>query len=142
MSRGGVVHVFDASALIAHAKREPGADVMDELLSDPSPTRLVHAANLSEVLYHFLKRGDQTGGHLVLRTHTGVGGVGLETREDMDRLFWQSVAYIKAAIPQAALADSFGLALAQHVGGTVVTADHPAFEQAAALGICPVTFIR
>lgn len=134
-----MIHVFDASALIAHAKREPGADLMDTLLSDASTTRVAHAANLSEVLYHFPKRNDQPGGHLVLHT---LAVVGLETREDMDHPIWHAVAYVKAAIPQAALADSFGLALAQRVGGTVVTADHPAFEQAAALGVCPVTFIR
>lgn len=106
-----MIHVFDASALIGHAKRETGADVMDELLSNPSATRLLHAANLSEVLSFFLKRDDEQGGHLVLHTLAGVGGIGMETRDDMDRRSWQSIASIKAGIPQAALGDSFSLAL-------------------------------
>jgi predicted nucleic acid-binding protein len=39
------------------------------------------------------------------------------------------------------LADCFALALAVRTGGTLVTSDHE-FDPVAALGLCPVLFIR
>ena len=131
--------VFDASALVALVKNEPGADITERLLADGAQRRLVHGANVSETLYHFLRRNEGARIEAALAAFAASGLVG---REDMDRDFARSMARIKVSIPQASLGDCIALALAQRVGGTVVTADHPAFEQAAALGICSVTFIR
>lgn len=134
-----VTRVFDASALIALLKNEPGADVTRALLTDGLTTRLVHAVNSCEVFYHFARLGDLARAAIEL---DALEQGGLATREDMDRAFWQAVALLKAEIPHASLADCFVVILARRVAGTVVTADHPAFEAVAARGICPVTFIR
>jgi PIN domain nuclease of toxin-antitoxin system len=139
MGRRGVIHVFDASALVAYAKRESGAERVEPLLLDETGARIVHAVNLCEVYYHFLRRHDQRRGDTTLQSFLAAG---LTTREDMDGGFWRSVARVKSDIPQASLGDCFAIALAARVGGTVVTADHPGFETAASLGICPVAFIR
>jgi len=110
MGRGGVVRVFDASALIALMKDEPGAEETEALLVDGSVPRLVHAVNLCEVSYHFikLKRED----FLPVRLDAMTAG-GLTIRDDLDRQFWGSVARLKARFPQAALGDCFAMALAQ-----------------------------
>jgi hypothetical protein len=40
------------------------------------------------------------------------------------------------------LADCFALALANKLGGTVLTSDRKEFEPVRILNICPITFIR
>jgi predicted nucleic acid-binding protein len=40
------------------------------------------------------------------------------------------------------LADCFALALAERVGGTLVTSDHHEFDPIVPLAICPILFIR
>jgi PIN domain nuclease of toxin-antitoxin system len=137
--RGRVVHVFDASALIALLKDEPGAAETEALLADASSARLVHAVNLCEVYYHFMKLNlEYTFAAELVAIETG----GLVPRQDLDRPFWRSVARLKALFQRASLGDCFAMALAQRVKGTIVTADHPAFSRAAVSGICQVTFIR
>ncbi len=136
---GSVTLVFDASALVAQVKRERGAPTVDQLLADPSQPRLVHVVNLCEVYYHLLKLG---GERRAERTMHRLDQVGLETRDDLDWGFWHRVARLKAEFQHASLADCFVIGLAQRVGGTVITADHPSFDPVAARSICPVTFIR
>ena len=139
MVRRGVTLVFDASALIAQAKREPGAAMVDTLLADATRPRLVHTVNLSKVYYDYLKLGDEPHAQRTLRRWRRVG---LQTRQDIDPRFWRAVARLKADIQRSSLADCFVIALALRVGGTVVTADHPSFDPVAARSLCPVTFIR
>ena len=134
-----VPRVFDASALIAMLKRERGHEVARSLLYDRSTTRIIHAVNLCEVYYHFLRAADaQRAGHALRRFQQA----GLETRSDLDPRFWKAVARVKADIQRVSLGDSFVIALAQEVGGEVVTADHGEFDLVAARGTCPVRFIR
>ena len=59
----------------------------------------------------------------------------------MDREFWERVGAHKAR-GQIALGDCFCLALAETLGGQVVTSDHREFDPLVPLGICPITFIR
>lgn len=138
MERRKLILVFDASAIIADAKQEPGASVANALLTDASATRRAHAVNLCEVLYHFLRAGDERGE----RALTVMAEIGVETRDDLDPPFWRSVADLKVGFPHASLGDCFAIALARRVGGTIVTADHPGFGPVASRGVCPVTFIR
>ena len=131
--------VFDASALIALLKREPGHVVTRSLLFDRSASRLIHAVNLCEVYYHVVRLADETRASRALRRFEQAG---LVTREDLDPRFWRGVARVKANLQRVSLGDSFAIALAQRVGGEVVTADHGEFDLVAARGVCPVQFIR
>ncbi len=104
--------------MLAYLRGEPGAERVAASLSDPSVTCYAHAINLAEVYYDFLRRAD-----------------------DMGRLFWQRVAHLKAH-GRLSLADCCCLALAQTLGGTVVTSDHREFDPFVPLGLCPILFIR
>ncbi len=131
--------VFDASALIPQATGEPGVLLVDELLGDVTQPRTVHAVNLCEVFYHFLRQGNEP---LARRSLRDFERVNLVTRTDIDRAFWQDAAYLKAEFPHASLANCFVITLARRVGGTIVTSDHPGFDPVAARSVCPVAFIR
>jgi predicted nucleic acid-binding protein len=134
-----VIRVFDASALIAWLKHEPGAAATRDLLRDASSPRYAHAVNLCEVYYHFVKLAEEESVAARLRM---LARSGLVTRDDIDADFWQDAARVKAAIQRVSLADCFAIAFARRVGGTVVTADHGEFDLVVARGICSVTFIR
>ena len=131
--------VFDASALIAFLKNEPGAAFTEVLLADASAIRLVHAVNLCEVYYHFVRLGDEAR---MASELDALQQGGLITRRDLSVPFWRRVARVKADIQRVSLGDSFAIALAQEEGGAVVTADHGEFDLVAARGVCPVRFIQ
>lgn len=136
---GRLTRAFDASALIALIKNEPGAAITEALLADTSSVRLVHAVNLIEVYYHFVRLGDEARIEADLRE---LQQGGLITRRDIGFPFWRRVARLKADLRWVSLGDSFVIALAQEAGGEVVTADHGEFDLVAARGVCPVQFIR
>lgn len=48
-----MIHVLDASAMIAFLRDERGADVVAEALLDPDSRCYAHALNLCEVFYDF-----------------------------------------------------------------------------------------
>lgn len=131
--------VFDSSALLAFLKGEPGGTVAGDLLADRRSDRLVHAVNLCEVYYHFLRAEDERMARTAL---ADLAGIGLRIREDMDAPFWQDVARIKADVQRVALGDCFLIALARRVDGRAVTADRAEFEPVATRRICEVVFIR
>lgn len=131
--------IFDASALLAYPKGEPGAALTESLLVDPGNSREAHAVNLCEVYYHVILVEDEVHAHNAL---ADLRGLGLVERGDIDEPIWQQAARLKVEIQDASLADCFVIALAQRVGGNIVTADHPAFDVVAARGLCSVTSIR
>lgn len=131
--------VFDASALLAYLKDEPGSVKTAALLAETGVPRLVHAVNLCECYYHLMRHNNE---QVANEAVVDLIGTGLVAREDLDALFWHDTARLKAEISHASLADCFAVALARRIGGTVVTADHPAFEAAAAREHCSVHFIR
>ena len=131
--------VFDASALIALLKNEPGAARTQDLLDNDQVPRLAHAVNLCEVYYHFAKLGQEA--HVAAQLQY-LERAGLVTRRDIGKPFWHEVARIKADVQRVSLGDCFAIALARLVGGSVVTADHAEFDLVAAQSVCSVTFIR
>jgi len=135
--------VLDACALIAYLRDEPGAAVVEEVLLQNETPRLVHAVNLCEVYYQFLRATDErTAQRALAELHL----TGLLAREDLDRVFWQQVGKYKVQLSSGprsfALADCFALALAHREHATLVTSDHGEFDQVAEQRICPVRFIR
>jgi len=138
-----VIRVLDASAMTALLDREPGWEIMQRMLSDAANPCIAHAVNLCEVFYGYHRAGGEAAAQAAFAS---LAAVGITTREDMDRPFWEDVGRIISMVRSAglriALGDSFGVAMARRVGGEFVTADRHEFTAIVPLGLCPVTFIR
>ena len=132
-----MAYILDACALIAFLRDEAGADIVESALIDQDC--VAHAINLCEVYYDCLKRDDKNLADELLEE---LWEVGLVRREDIDEEFWKSVGRIKADIRKVSLADSFAIALAQRMDGTVLTSDHHEFDRIADESVCNVKFIR
>lgn len=134
-----MISVMDGSALIAYVRRETGWDVVANLLIDLDNTCYAHGLNLCEVYYdHYRVAGEATAWAEI----SDLEAVGLIFRTDMDPAFWQQAGRHKALYRRVSIADCFCIALAQRLGGEVVTTDHREFDPLVPLGICPIRFIR
>ncbi len=132
------INVLDASAMVAYANGEPGGDVVDALLRDPDVFCYAHAINRCEVFYGALRATDErTARQLISDLYAD----GVVERRYLSRRFWSRVGRLKSR-GGISLADCFCVALAQQLGGQVVTADHREFDPLVPLGICPILFIR
>jgi uncharacterized protein with PIN domain len=134
-----MIYTLDTSAMIAFLRSEPGADVVRHLLVDAGNTCFAHAINLCETFYAFHRRGGEAAAQTAVTT---LFSAGVAAREDMDLTFWQEVGRLKSPRAHLPLGDCVCIALAQRVGGELVTCDHPDFDPIATQGICPVLFIR
>jgi len=134
-----MVYVLDACSQIAFLRREPGADVIDGLLSDIGNQCFTHAVNLCEVYYDVLRSDDIFVARQAVADLTAAG---IQIREDMDTLFWQEVGNLKVNPGRMSLADCFALALSIRMGAMLVTSDHHEFDRIAELGLCQILFIR
>lgn len=133
-----MTYVLDATALVAYLNDEDGADVVEDLLFDTRVRCYVHAVNLCEVYYDAVRR---VGVSAARRTIDRLQEVGVIERGDMSRAFWQRVGDLKAR-GRLSLADCHCIALAQEIGGEVVTSDRREFGPLAPLHLCPIRFIR
>jgi len=131
--------IIDACALIAYLKDEPGAEIVDLSLQSSFFVCFAHAINLCE-MYYGIRRdyGEQTAQQAVARFRNA----GLIIREDLDENLWLVAGRIKADYRRVSLADCLCAALANRIGGEVVTADRHEFETLATSGVCRVRFIR
>lgn len=66
---------------------------------------------------------------------------GIVVRDDHDAAFWKEAATFKGT-HTIALPDTFCLALARRLSGTVLTTDHNEFDPLVLLNYCPILFIR
>lgn len=132
-------YVLDACALIAFLSREPGAAVVDGLLTDPNNVCFAHAINICEVYYDLAR---QKGTSTARQAVADLVAVGVQVRQDMDTGFWQQVGDLKVSPGKLSLADCFALALAMQSRATLVTSDHHEFDPIVPLGLCPILFIR
>lgn len=133
-----MIYVFDACAMIAYLKREPGGDLVNALLEKENSRCVAHSINLCEVFYDCLRVRSRD---FARKFVDDLLADGVEERSDLDRPFWEGVGTLKAR-GRISIADCFCLALAQRLDGTVVTSDRAEFGPLEALGICPITFIR
>jgi PIN domain nuclease of toxin-antitoxin system len=133
-----VIIVLDASAMIAFLRDEPGALVVETLLTNGADSCIAHAINLCEVYYDFFRSSDEATAKSAI---ADLEDLGLIVREDMDRTFWQEVGRYKAT-NKVSLADCVAIALANRAGDEVATSDHHEFDAIAAGGISRVRFIR
>ncbi len=112
---------------------------MTRMIDDPSNTCFVHAVNLCEVYYDYMRTNDEQAAKRII---TELIEMPLAVRDDMDPDFWQLAGGYKVTLRRISLADCFCLSLALRVGGEVVTADHHEFDAVQQQGICPIKFIR
>jgi predicted nucleic acid-binding protein len=134
-----VVFVLDASAMIAYLRGEPGAGRVSEALLDQEGQCIAHVLNWCEVFYDFHRA---SGLEDALGAVKDLAGVGVVESAEIGTEFWQAVGTLKAIHRRVSLADCFAVALANKLGGTVLTADHHEFDALADKGVCAVGFIR
>lgn len=125
--------------MLAYLRDEPGAEAVEDLLSDGSVVCMAHAINLCEVYYKLRRYENETEVRSAIREF---GDRGLVAREDLDKAFWLAVGGYKAAMKSVPLADCFVVALASRTDAEAVTADHPDFDLIQEQGLCRVSFIR
>jgi len=133
-----VIVVLDASAVIAYLHGEPGGTVVDEAILDSAVSCSMHAINLYEVYYDFLRRTDATTALGFVRA---LRQTGLSVREDMDETLWLDAGRLKVAYGLS-VADTFAIALARRLSGELMSADHHEFDPVAEAGECRIRFIR
>jgi PIN domain nuclease of toxin-antitoxin system len=130
---------LDASAMTAFLAHEPGGEIVRDLLADPVRTCYAHALNLCEVFYDFHRAGGEAAAQEAL---SQLFTATLQPRSDFDTDFWQAMGRLKSVHRRVSLADCCCIALAQRVGGDLVTADRHELGPLEPLGLCPMRFIR
>ena len=131
-------YALDAGPIIAFLDDEPGAEVVEDVLTEPGSQCFAHIFNLTEVYYIYFRRG---GMGIAEDAIQAVLDVGIVIRDDNDTAYWKEAATFKG-MHSMALPDAFCLALGRRLGGTVVTTDHTEFDPLVPLGYCPILFIR
>lgn len=124
--------------MIAILFDEPGASVVEDLLTQPDSLIYAHAINLTEIYYWLLRK---YGREKALLAYSGLQSLGIQTRTDMDESFWQDAAWIKANY-KLSLADAFAVAMARKTDGQLITSDHHELEPLATSGVCSIRFFR
>lgn len=138
MSDDGL-YVFDSCAVVALLQREPGAEVVAEVLKNSRNRCLIHAINACEVYYDIYRRSGEADASAlegILAT------TGIELVETIPSTLWRTAGKLKAEWRRVSLADCLALALALLEGGTVLTSDHHELDPVAQAAICPIRFIR
>ncbi|HEY3875814.1 MAG TPA: type II toxin-antitoxin system VapC family toxin [Candidatus Kapabacteria bacterium] len=131
--------LFDACALIAYVRNERGGTLVGDILLDPTAQFFIHAVNLCEVYYDFIRvAGEQHADRIVQDTLS----YGIKVIEQMDADLWKKAGIYKATLKKLSLADCFALATAKRLNATLVTSDHKEFDKVAALDICKILFNR
>lgn len=130
--------IFDACALIAFLNNEAGTDIVESILIDGKNKCFVHAVNLCEVFYEFLRAGDEALAQSVI---DDILLTGLTVREDMDMEFWKQIGRYKVR-GRISLADCFCISLAIRLDGEIITSDRHEFEEISNKKLAKVKFIR
>ena len=132
-------YIFDACALIAYVRDEPGNFVVEDILLDSRSTVMMHAVNMCEAYYDFVRSDGHEVADGVVNDSISAG---VYLREDLDPAMWKAAGDLKAELKRISLADAFAIALARRMDATLVTSDHKEFDKLVDLGICKILFIR
>lgn len=130
--------VLDACAVIAYERGEPGADVVEAYLVEDH-TCWIHAINLCEVYYDFLRVGGEAAAEQVL---SDLKAFDVQVIKAMEDALWKQAATYKATLRRISLADCFAMALANQTSGVLITSDHGEFEPVVEQKLCTIQFIR
>ena len=117
-------HCLDACVVIASVRQEPGANVLKELIEQPTTFLTMHVCYLGEVYYDFFREDGLTAAQTAW---TNTLAFPLELHRDADDVFIQRVGVIKVE-ERISFADAFALALAERLNVPLVTTDHHEFD--------------
>jgi len=131
-----ITHFVDASALIAYFKGEQGHERVAALLVDERNNMAIHAVNLCEVYYGYLRSDGLEKANEVWERATKLLGV----VETMDEGFIKRVGRWKVNAGLG-LGDSFVAACAEEHAAILVTTD-PHFDPVQKGGLIRVEYIR
>ena len=98
--------VFDASALIALLRNEPGAREVQSVLESDRSSNYVHALNLCEIYYDFWRAAGKQAAESAIGD---LRSIGIKERNDLDTEFWREVGRVKAVHRRVWLADCCAL---------------------------------
>jgi len=130
--------VLDACAVIAFLRAEPGFRTIRKLLSDEQNTCFLHAVNLCEVYYDFIKA---EGLDVAENAMHDLNSLPVGIRSDLDDSIWRTAGKLKAVL-RISLADCFAIALAQKVSGELITSDRKELAPLCDEGIFAIRFFR
>jgi PIN domain nuclease of toxin-antitoxin system len=133
-----VIYILDACAAIAYLRDEPGGETVDHFLSLEPPSCYIHAINLCEVYYDFLR---VSGEKVASASIEDLRSVGLSVCTDMDEAFWRQAGHYKVAF-RMSLADAFLASLAERFEAEIITSDRKEFEPVVQSGALKVNFFR
>ena len=111
--------VFDACAVIAYLNNEQGADKVEAYILDTQRPCVIHAVNAYEVHYLTMRA---LGRQIADEAIRSIQDAGVLILEDLDETFWKDAAGYKAR-GRLSPPDTFAIALANRLGGEVVTCD-------------------
>jgi predicted nucleic acid-binding protein len=117
-------HCLDACAVIAYLRKEPGSEVLKEIIERSNTFLAIHVCNLGEVYYDFFRDDGLTAAQTAW---TDTLALPLGLRRDTDDPFVQRVGVIKVE-ERVSFADAFALALAERLSVPPVTTDHHEFD--------------
>ena len=118
-------YVIDACALIAWLRDETGSEFVSSLIFNPDNNCYVHAINLIEVEYDFIRNDGQEIAQEVMRD---INNSPLSINRTLNKNLTMRIAQIKSR-GRISIADSICLAFAEEKNATVVTSDHHEFDR-------------
>ena len=121
--------------MIALLDGEPGAEIVEDVLTEPGSTCFAHIFSLAEIYYLYFRRGGQPLAESALQDLLSLGIV---LRNDHDEAFWKEAVSFDGRHAMS-LPDTFCLMLGRRLGGTSVTTDHGEFEPLLAYSYCPIS---
>ena len=130
-------HIVDASALIAYFKEEEGHEKFRDLLADEQNILAIHAANLCEVYYGYLRADGPEKAEEAWRKATDILGV-IET---LDAQFIKRVGRWKVD-HNLSLGDAFAAATAEDNACALVTTDRNDFGAIETAGALQIIWLR
>jgi uncharacterized protein with PIN domain len=130
-------HVLDTSAVVAYLKGEQGADVFAGILAQDQNVLAIHAVNLCEMYYNYLRDDGLDVAEEAWRKTTSFATV----IERGDEPFIKRVGRWKG-LEGLGLGDAFAAATAEEYGVPLVATDHDDFDPIEAKGLLRIIWLR
>ena len=137
-----ITHVVDASALVAYFKGDQGHDHVAALLMDERNNLAIHAVNLCEVYYGYLRSDGLEKANEAWERAVKLLGVLEILSEDFVKRVGRWKVKPGLGLSGLGLGDSFLAASAEEHAAILVTADHGDFDPVQQAGLIRIEFIR
>jgi len=130
-------HIVDASALIAYFKEEAGHEKFRALLADEQNALAIHATNLCEVYYGYLRADGPVKAEEAWQKAAAILGI----IEKLDAQFMKRVGRWKVDY-NLGLGDAFAAATAEDNACALVTTDRNDFSVIETAGALQIIWLR